>query len=200
MTQIDAKTVMALRKQTGAPMMECKAALTEAGGSMDKAADILRKKGLQSADSKSGRDVAEGTIFHYVHHNGKLGCLAEVACETDFVARNEEFQQFGKALCMSIAANNPKYLAQDEVDEAALAKEKAFLIEQARETMADKPDSVIEKAIEGRVKKYLAEICLMDQPWVMDSSMTVEDARKAIVGKIGENIQVRRFSRLELGG
>lgn len=202
MADIDAKTVMALRQRTGAPMMDCKKALQETGGDADKAVDVLRKKGLQTADKASSRDVAEGRVFSYIHHNMKLGVMVELACETDFVAKNADFEEFGNGLCLHVAAMNPKYLSPENIGEAEVAKEKSFLIDQAKEQMAGRPDEVIEKAVEGRLKKYLAEQCLVEQPFVKadDSKTTVEEARKALVGKIGENIQIRRFVRLELGG
>lgn len=199
MADIDAKKVMALRKRSGAPMMDCKKALVEADGDDDKAMKILRKKGLQSADKKSGRAVKDGMIFHYMHHDSKLGVLAEVACETDFVARNEEFQAFGKDLCLHIAAMNPRFRDREDVSEADIENERRFLTEQAAEQMAGKPDEVVAKAVEGRMKKFFSEHCLMDQAWVKDDKQSVEDVRKALVGRIGENIQVRRFQRLQLG-
>jgi len=127
MVEIDAKTVMALRKKTGAPMMDCKAALTESGGNEEKAIEILRKKGLQAADARGGRDATEGQVFSYVHHNGKVGVLVEIGCETDFVARNEEFQEFGRTACLHVAAMRPAYLSQEDVDAAAIEKERKFL-------------------------------------------------------------------------
>ncbi len=199
MAEIDAKMVMALRKRSGAPMMDCKKALIEAGGNMDKAEELLRKKGLQSADNKASRAAAEGMIFSYIHHDAKLGVLAEVACETDFVARNEQFQEFGRDLCLHIAAVHPRFLNRDDVKEEDIAKERTFLIEQAKETMVGKPQEVIEKAVEGRLTKFFAEHCLMDQSWVKDDKLTVETKRKELVASIGENIQIRRFSRLQLG-
>jgi len=199
MTEIDAKTVMALRKRTGAGMMDCKAALTEAQGDADKAIEILRRKGLQSADQRADREATEGQVFSYVHFNGKLGVLAEIGCETDFVAKNEEFQQFGKNLCLHIAAMNPTWLSQEDVPQAALDKEKDILTAQAQETMAGKPQDVIDKAVEGRIRKFFAQHCLLDQPWVHDDSQTVEEVRKSLVAKIGENIRIRRFVRLQLG-
>ena len=200
MAEIDAKTVMALRKRSGAPMMDCKKALQEASGNVDAAVDILRKKGLQSADNKASREAKEGLVFNYNHHDGKLGVLAEVACETDFVARNEDFQAFGRDLCLHIAAMTPLYLNREEVSEADIEKERAFQLEKAAEQMAGKPPEVIEKAVEGRMKKFFAESCLMDQPWVKDDGKSVEDVRKELIGTIGENIQVRRFVRVQLGG
>lgn len=199
MSEIDAKSVMELRKRSGAPMMECKKALTEAGGDQEKAIGLLRKAGLQSADKKADREVNEGVIFNYIHHDSKLGVLAEVACETDFVARNEDFQAFGKDLCLHIAAMKPRFLNREAVSEADIAKEREFLIEQAKESMAGKPQEVIEKAVDGRMNKFFAEACLMDQPWVKEDKKSVEEVRKELVGHIGENIQVRRFVRMQLG-
>ncbi len=201
MADIDAKTVMALRKQTGAPMMDCKAALQEVGGDVDAAVQALRKKGLQTADKKADRDAAEGAVFSYVHHNGRLGVLVEIACETDFVARNEAFQQFGKDVCFHVAAMNPESLTREEVSSDTLAKERDILTAQARETMEGKPDEIIEKAVEGRMKKFFAERCLMEQPFVKDDAdRDIETVRRELVGKIGENIQIKRFTRFELGG
>jgi elongation factor Ts len=199
MADIDAKTVMALRKRSGAPMMDCKKALQEAAGNEEKAFELLRKKGLQSADKKADREAKEGLVFHYMHHDGKLGVLAEVACETDFVARNEDFQQFGQNLCLHIAAMAPRFLNRDDVSSEAVEKERDFQLEKAREQMAGKPEEVVEKAVEGRMKKFFSDVCLMDQAWVKEDSKTVEEVRKGLVGHIGENIQVRRFVRLKLG-
>jgi elongation factor Ts len=200
MVEIDAKTVMALRKKTGAPMMDCKAALIEAAGNEEKATEILRKKGLQ-ADARGGRDATEGQVFSYVHHNGKLGVLVEVCCETDFVARNEEFQDFGRTACLHVAAMRPAYLAQEDVDAAAIEKERKFLVEQASEQMAGRPDEVVQKAVDGRMQKFFAEKCMLEQVWVKDegSKKTVAEVQKELAGKIGENIRIRRFALVELG-
>ena len=202
MVNIEAKTVMKLRKMTGAPMMDCKAALIEANADMEAAVDVLRKKGLQTAEGKAARDAAEGLVFSYVHHNGRIGVLVEVACETDFVARNEEFLKFGKDLSLHIAAMRPRYVSREEVDPGALDKERTLLTEQAHETMKGKPEEIIAKAVEGRLAKFYAENCLLDQVWVKDegSGAKVEQVRKEMVGRIGENIQIRRFACLELGG
>ena len=206
MTEIDAKTVMRLREMTGAPMMDCKAALKETGGDIDKAKDVLRKKGKQVADKAAGREVKEGKLFSYVHHNGKLAVLVEIVCETDFVAKNEEFNAFGKGVCFTVAASSPPviFLNRDNVDAAAVEKERAFVTEQSNESMKGKPQNVIDKAIEGRMEKYFAERCLMEAPYVDPAGQgeprSVEQVRTELVGKIGENIQVRRFVRMELGG
>jgi elongation factor Ts len=200
MADIDAKIVMKLRQQTGAPMMECKKALAEAGGDMDKAVDVLRKRGIKTAESRAGREVTEGVVFHYVHHNEKLGVLCEIACETDFVARNEEFRQFGNDLCLHIAAMKPLFLDREAVDPDMLAKEREVAISQTEQQLAGKPKEVIEKAAEGRLAKFFEERCLLEQPFVKDDKHSVEEVRKALVGRIGENIQIRRFVRMELGG
>lgn len=199
MADIDAKTVMALRKKTGAPMMDCKAALKVVDGDMEKAVDEIRKRGLQSADKKATREAVEGMIFSYIHPPGKIGVLVEVACETDFVALNEEFRAWGQDLCHHIAFADPAGLTRDDIDAAVIEKEKQLLIEQARETMAGKPDEVIEKAITGRMEKFFAERTLLDQGWVKEDKKSVEQVRKELVGRIGENIQIRRFVRFELG-
>ena len=201
MVEIDGKTVMALRKKTGAPMMDCKAALTESGGNEEKAIEILRKKGLQAADARGGRDATEGQVFSYVHHNGKVGVLVEIGCETDFVARNEEFQEFGRTACLHVAAMRPAYLSQGDVDAAAIEKERKFLVEQAAEQMAGRPDEVVQKAVDGRMQKFFAEKCMLEQIWVKDegSKKTVAEVQKELAGKIGENIAIRRFALFELG-
>ena len=199
MATIDAKTVAQLRKQTGAPMMDCKHALEETGGDIEEAILVLRKKGLKTAEQRAGRQVAEGRLFSYVHHNGKLAVLAEVLCETDFVARNEEFLQFGKDLCVHIAASAPRFVSEEDVDPAVLEREREVAAAQAREDMAGKPEEIVNRAIEGRVKKFVKENCLLMQPWLHDANKTVDQVRNELVAKIGENVQIRRFVRLELG-
>lgn len=202
MANIDAKTVMELRRMTGAPMMDCKAALIEANGDSEVAVSVLRKKGVKTADGKAGREATEGRVFSYVHHNGKIGVLVEVACETDFVARNEEFLQFGKDLSLHIAALKPSCVSREEMDPKVLENEREILTEQSRENMKGKPEEIIKKAVEGRLDKFYAEHCLLDQVWVKDegSGASVEQVRKEKVGRIGENIQIRRMVYLELGG
>ncbi|MFN6146722.1 MAG: translation elongation factor Ts [Planctomycetota bacterium] len=200
MTEIDAKTVMRLREMTGAPMMDCKAALKETGGDMEKAKDVLRKKGKQLADKAAGREVKEGLVYAYQHHNGKLGVLVEVACETDFVAKNEDFKAFCRGVALTVAAYSPAFLNRESVPADAIAKEKQIVAEMAAESMKGKPQAVIDKAVEGRLDKFYAEKCLMEKQYVPDDTKTVEQMRTELVGKIGENILVRRFVRLELGG
>lgn len=196
---VDAKNVMALRKQTGAPMMDCKAALQEAEGDMEKAEEVLRKRGIQTADKKADREASEGMIFSYVHPPGKIGVMVQIACETDFVARNEDFQAFGKDLCLHIAFANPLGMTRDDVPADAVEKEQRIQTERAQEQMAGKPAEVIQKAVVGRMDKFFAERCLVDQAWVKDDNLSVEQTRQALVAKIGENIQIRRFARFELG-
>ncbi len=200
MAEIDAKMVGALRKRTGAPMMDCKEALIESGGDMEKAVDILRKKGLKAADARGEREATEGRVFSYVHHNGKLGVLVELGCETDFVARNEEFNAFGRDLCLHVAAFRPRYLDASAVPAQEVERERAIVLEQTRTQMAGRPDDVIQKAVDGRMQKFFAEQCLVDQPWVHDDKKSVGTVVKEFAGKIGENIRLRRFSRMELGG
>lgn len=200
MTKIDAKTVKQLRDMTGAPMMDCKSALTETGGDVEQARNVLRKRGQQVADKASGRSVSEGLIYGYAHHNGKLGVMVEIVCETDFVAMNEDFKAFCHGVALSVTAFNPPYLDKDSVPAEAIEKERAIVTEMTMESMAGKPENVIEKAITGRMEKWFGEQTLMDKPYVPDDSKTVEQMRTELVGKIGENIQVRRFMRMELGG
>jgi elongation factor Ts len=198
--EVDAKTVMRLREVTGAPMMDCKQALKECGGDTEKAKEWLRKKGKQVADKAAGREVKEGLVFAYQHHNGKLAVLVEVACETDFVAKNDDFKAFCRGVALTVAAHAPLFLSKSAVPPEAIAKERQIVAEMAAESMKGKPQAVIDKAIEGRMEKFFSEKCLMDKPYVPDDSKTVEQVRTEMVGKIGENIQVRRFVRMELGG
>lgn len=200
MTEIDAKTVMRLREMTGAPMMDCKAALKETSGDFDKAKDVLRKKGKQVADKAAGREVKEGLVYAYAHHNGKVGVLVEIVCETDFVARNEDFKAFCKGVALTVAAYSPGWLNRESVSPEAIAKERQIVLEMTMESMKGKPQQVIEKAVDGRMDKFFAEKCLTEKPYVPDDTKTVEQVRTELVGKIGENIQIRRFVRMELGG
>ena len=197
---IDAKTVMRLREVTGAPMMDCKQALKENGGDSEKAKEWLRKKGKQVAEKAAGREIKEGLVFAYQHHNGKVGVLVEIACETDFVAKNEDFRAFCKGVALTVAAYSPPFLNRTTVPADAVAKERQIVLEMTAESMKGKPQAVIDKAVEGRLEKFFAEKCLMEKQYVPDDSKTVEQMRTELVGKIGENIQVRRFVRMELGG
>ena len=197
--EVDAKTVMRLREVTGAPMMDCKQALKECAGDTDKAREWLRKKGKQLADKASAREVKEGLVYAYQHHNGKLAVLVEVACETDFVAKNEDFKAFCRGVALTVAAYSPAFLDKAGVPAEAIENEKRIVTEMAAESMKGKPQQVIDKAVEGRLEKFFADKCLMSKQYVPDESKTVEQMRTELVGKIGENIQVRRFVRLELG-
>lgn len=197
MAEITANMVKELREKTGAGMMDCKKALTETGGDLDKAVDYLRKKGLADAAKKSGRIAAEGLIASYIHAGGKIGVMVEVNCETDFVARNEEFQELCKDIAMHICASNPKYVSKEEVDSELLAKEREIYIAKAKES--GKPDNIIEKIVEGQIEKFVSSICLLTQPFVKNPDLTVEKYIAEKIAKLGENIRVRRFVRYELG-
>ena len=197
MAEISALTVKNLREKTGAGMMDCKKALTETSGDMEKAVEWLRKKGLSSADKKSGRAAAEGLVTSYIHGDGKIGVLLEINCETDFVARTEDFKNFARDVAMHIAATAPRYVRPEEVPGDVVANEKRILTEQAQ--ASGKPAPVIEKMVEGRIQKFLAEICLLQQPFVKDPDKTVEQIQKEAVAKIGENIVLRRFVRMQMG-
>jgi elongation factor Ts len=199
MTTIDAKTVMRLREMTGAPMMDCKSALIEAAADFDKAKEILRKRGKQVADNAAGREVKEGLVHAYTHHNGKLAVLVEIVCETDFVARNEDFQAFCRGVALTVAAYAPPYLDRQSVPQADIDNERRIVLEMTMESMKGKPQAVIDKAVDGRLDKFFSEKCLTDKPYVPDVSKSVEVVRTELVGKIGENIQIRRFMRMELG-
>lgn len=201
MADITKDAVKSLREKTGAGMMECKNALTEANGSEDQAIDILRKRGLASAKKKEGRIAAEGAVGSYIHMGGKVGVLVEVNCETDFVARGEEFQQLIKDIAMHIAATEPRYATREEVPGDALDKEREIARAQAQSDPknANKPDQVIERIVEGRLNKFYEEAVLMDQPFVKDPSKTVGELVTEKVSKTGERITIRRFTRYKMG-
>jgi elongation factor Ts len=193
---ISAELVKELREKTGVGFMECKSALQESKGDIEAAVTILRKRGLASLARKSGRETKDGLIGAYIHH-GKIGVMLEVNCETDFVARNPDFQALVKDLAMHIAASDPHFIRKEDVTEDVLAKEREIYAEQARAT--GKPENVLDKIVEGRMAKYYAEVCLLEQPFVKDPNITVRDHIAAHIQKIGENIQVRRFVRYKLG-
>jgi elongation factor Ts len=201
MGDITASGVKSLREKTGAGMMECKNALTEAGGNEEQAIEILRKRGLASAKKREGRIAAEGAVGSYIHMGGKVGVLVEVNCETDFVARSEEFQQLIKDIAMHIAAAEPRFVSRDEVTSDALDKEREIARAQAKNDPknASKPDQVIDKIVEGRLNKFYEEAVLLDQPFVKDPAKTVGELVTEKVGKTGEKITVRRFSRYKMG-
>jgi elongation factor Ts len=201
MSEITAKAVMELRKKTGAGMMECKNALTEAGGNEDQAIEHLRKRGLASAKKKEGRVASEGAVGSYIHMGGKVGVLVEVNCETDFVARGDEFQQLVKDVAMHIAAAEPRFVSRDEVPADAVEKEREIAWAQAKNDPknATKPDQVIDKIVEGRIGKYFEEAVLLDQPFVKDPAKTVGELVTEKIAKTGERITIRRFSRFKMG-
>ena len=194
---ITAAQVNELRKVTGAGLMDCKKALTETGGDHEKAVDYLRKKGLAAASKKAGRAATEGLVGSYIHAGGKIGVLVEVNCETDFVARNENFQAFVKDIAMHIAAAAPQFVRREEVPADVVEREKDIYRAKARET--GKPENIIEKIIEGQVNKFYADICLLEQPYVKDSDKSVQQFLNETIAAIGENISVRRFTRYALG-
>ncbi|MBT3341177.1 MAG: translation elongation factor Ts [Planctomycetes bacterium] len=196
---ISAKTVAELRTKSGAGMMECKKALVSTEGDFDAAMDLLRKKGLKVADKKADRSTAEGRVYSYIHHNQKVGVLVEIACETDFVARGEDFTALCHDLCMHIAATmpSPVSVSADEVPSELVEDERNILL--GSEDMAGKPDDIKEKIVDGRMDKFIKERALLSQEYVKDPSMSVEDRVKTAIGKLGENIKVSRFARFELG-
>ena len=198
MSNITAKLVKDLRDKTGAGMMDCKKALNETNGNLEKAIEWLRKKGIASAEKKSGRVAAEGAIGSYIHTGSRVGVLLELNCETDFVARGEIFQSLLKDISMQVAAcPNVEFVSVDDVPQDVVEKEK--LIEMGRDDLANKPEQIREKIVEGRIAKRLKELVLLDQPYIKDSALTVEQLVKQTAGKIGENIKVRRFTRYTLG-
>jgi len=195
--EVTAQMVKQLRERTGAPMMHCKAVLAEAKGDMEAAVDLLRKKGLADAAKKAGRITAEGAVGSYIHAGGKIGVLVEVNCETDFVARTEAFQELVKDIAMHVAAADPRFVTREEVTPEVLERERAILREQA--LASGKPAAIVEKMVEGRLEKFYGESVLLDQPFVKDPDKTVGQLIAEQVGKIGENIKVRRFARYKLG-
>ncbi|HHF42888.1 MAG: elongation factor Ts [Candidatus Aminicenantes bacterium] len=195
--EIKADLVKQLRDRTGIGMMECKRALQEAEGDIEKAITILRKKGYARAKDKMSRETTEGLVGAYIHTNGKIGVLVEVNCETDFVARNEEFQALVKNIAMHIAAANPRYISPEDVEEEVIEQEKEIIREQFKDS--NKPPQVIEKIIEGKLKKFYEEVCLLEQPYIRDDKITIAQLIATHIAKFGENIQVKRFSRFEIG-
>jgi elongation factor Ts len=201
MAEINAAAIKALREKTGAGMMECKKAITEAEGNQDRAIEILRERGLASAKKKEGRVAAEGVVGSYIHMGGKVGVLVEVNCETDFVARGEEFQQLVKDIAMHIAAAEPRHVSRDEVTTETLDKEREIARAQAKNDPknANKPEQVIDRIVEGRLNKFYEEFVLLDQPFIKDPAKTVGELVTEKVAKTGEKITIRRFSRYKMG-
>jgi elongation factor Ts len=194
---ISASQVKELRDATGAGMMDCKKALTEAEGNIEEATVILRKKGLSAAAKKAGRVASEGLVESYIHFNGRIGVIAEVNCETDFVAKTDDFKKFAKDVCKHIAATSPRWVSPDEVPGEDIEREKDILRDQAKNE--GKPDAVVEKIVEGRVNKFYAEHCLLEQSFIMEDDKTVRQVMMELIARLGENIAIRRFTRYQLG-
>ena len=197
MTTISATMVKQLREKTGAGMMDCKQALVECDADLDKAVDFLRKKGLATAQKRAGRAMTEGTVQSYIHMGGKLGVLVEVNCETDFVAKNEDFLDFAKNVAMHIAASNPLGIRPEDVPEEVVNREKDIYQAQALEM--GKPENVVPKIVEGKLNKFYKDNCLLNQPYVKNPDLSVEDLLNELIAKIGENISIRRFVRFQTG-
>tara|TARA_Y100000817_G_C16698872_1_gene473868 strand:- start:27 stop:626 length:600 start_codon:yes stop_codon:yes gene_type:complete len=194
---VSATQVKELRDRSGVGMMDCKKALVEANGDLDKAFDILRKSGIAKAQKKAGRSAKEGNVISYIHPGAKLGVLLELNCETDFVSNTEDFKNLGNDIAMHIAATNPLGVTREDIPEDVIIKEKEIYSEQAKSS--NKPDNIIEKMVEGRVNKYYKENVLLEQDFVKDSNQTIEDLVTTTISKLGENIVVTRFSRFQLG-
>lgn len=194
---ITSQMVKELRDKTNAGMMDCKKALTETAGDMEKAVDLLRQKGLAVAAKRAGRETKEGVVESYIHAGGKLGVMVEVGCETDFVAKTDDFKAFAKNVAMHIAAANPVAVNRDEVPAEILQREKDIYVNQALES--GKPQQIVEKIVAGKVEKYLAEVCLMEQKYVKNPDLTVQDLLNELVAKMGENISVKKFARFQIG-
>ncbi|MGW8302013.1 MAG: translation elongation factor Ts [Desulfobacterales bacterium] len=197
MANISAAMVKQLREKTGAGMMDCKNALSEVEGDVEKAIELLRKKGLATAQKRAGRALSEGMIQSYIHMTGKLGVLVEVNCETDFVAKNEDFQEFTKNIAMHIAATNPLGITPEDISQEIIEKEKEIYRAQALEM--GKPENVIDKIVEGKLNKFYEESCLLNQPYVRDTDISIADLLNQMIAKIGENISIKRFVRYQIG-
>lgn len=197
MVEISASVVKELREKTGAGMMECKKALEATGGDIEKAITFLREKGMATAQKKSGRTAKEGLVTSYIHAGGKIGVIVEVNCETDFVARNDDFKNLTKDIAMQIAAVKPLYVKREDVPADVLVKEKEIYLTQAKNS--GKPEKVWDKIVEGKLEKYYEEVCLYDQPFIKDPNLKIKDLVVQAISKIGENIQIRRFARFQVG-
>jgi elongation factor Ts len=195
MSDVSPTLVKQLREKTNAGMMDCKKALVEAGGDLEKAEDILRKKGIASASKKASRSVKEGVVASYIHLQGKVGVLVEVNCETDFVAKNEIFREFVKDLTLHIAAAHPVYVVRDEVPEAVIEREREIY----REQVKGKPANVVEKIVDGKLDKFYGSVCLLDQAFIKDPDKTIKDLVASKIAELGENIVIRRFARFAVG-
>lgn len=197
MTEISAAMVKQLREKTGAGIMDCKQALGQCEADLEKAVDFLRKKGLATAAKRAGRATSEGTIASYIHMGGKIGVMVEVNCETDFVAKNEDFQEFAKNIAMHIAATNPVAVNEEDVSKEVVEREMEVYRGQAKEL--GKPEKMIDKIAEGKLKKYFKESCLMEQAYVRDTNVTIKDVLNELIAKIGESISIKRFARFQIG-
>lgn len=197
MAEITAQMVKELREKTGAGMMDCKKALSETGGDMEAAVKHLREQGIAAASKKAGRATSEGIIHSYIHPGDKLGVLVEINCETDFVARTDDFREFAKDVAMQIAAADPRVVERDQLDANVIEAEKD--VYRAQAALEGKPEKVIEKIVTGKLDKFYAEVCLMEQPFVKDNDRTIGDLVTEIIAKLGENINIRRFARYRLG-
>jgi elongation factor Ts len=197
MADISASLVKQLRDRTGAGMMECRKALQETGGDVEKAVDVLRKRGIASASKKAARATRQGVIGNYIHPGAQLGVLVEVNCESDFVARTDDFQQLVKDLAMQVAAADPQFIRREEVTESVLEKEREIARDRAR--AEGKPEKMLDKIVEGRMSKFYEEVCLLEQPFIKDNSLTVGQLVASVIGKLGENITVARFTRMKVG-
>ena len=195
---VSAKQVAELRARTGAGMMDCKRALEEAGGDMEKAALLLREWGMAAAAKKAGRATAEGLVHAYIHGQGRIGVLIEVNCETDFVAATDDFRQLVHELAMQVAATAPQYVRREDVPAEVVERERELLRRQAE--AEGKPAHIVDRIVEGRLDKFFSQVCLEEQPYIRDDSITVGELIKQAIAKLGENIRVRRFARFELGG
>jgi len=197
LVEVSASMVKDLREKTGAGMMDCKKALSETGGNFEKAVDYLRQKGLATAAKRAGRIASEGRVGSYVHAGGKIGVIVEVNCETDFVAKTDDFQAFAKDIAMHIAASSPLYIRRENVPPEVLAREREIYGAQALE--AGKPAKIVDKIVEGKLEKFYGEVCLLEQPFVKDPDLTVQDLLNGLIGKLGEKVEIRRFSRFQVG-
>lgn len=195
--ELSAAEVRALRENTGAGMMDCKKALVECGGDIEKAVEHLRKRGILAAEKKIGRETKQGSVTSYIHAGGKIGVLVEINCETDFVARNESFQTFTRDVAMHIAAANPRFLDRASVPADVISKEREIFMEQARQS--GKPEAVLGKIVDGKIEKFYGEVCLLEQAFIKNPDITIEAYLKDMVAKLGENMMIKRFVRFELG-
>ncbi len=195
--EVSANRVKELREKTGAGMMDCKKALAESGGDFQKAVDYLRQKGLATAAKRAGKVASDGQIGSYIHAGGKIGVLVEINCETDFVAKTDDFHAFTKDVAMHIAASHPLYVRREEVGPEVLDRERAIYRAQAQD--AKKPEKVMEKIVEGKLEKFYSDVCLLEQPFIKDPNLTIQDLLNGLIGKMGEKIEIRRFSRFQVG-